>query len=273
MDIEPAPTSDDDEQSSAPTVDLHGVVHISDLKKMHLSPLHFTASIAEDFEASRVMRVGNIAHHISLGPSNVKPLVRYRGGDRKGNKWKDFRKATLLEQPNAEIVTDKEWAEGEQIAAGLMRDPIARRLIEGARHEVPIEWESAGLKCATRGLDIVGDRFVADLKVTSCTEPNAWMRHALKLLYPQQMAFYEEGCIANGIDMSEGMFLIGVEANTPHAVTVLRMTEDVLKHGRKSLVIWIERLRTCRENDHWPGYTQQIVDFVLPEWMQDDDDD
>jgi hypothetical protein len=244
-------------------------VHFSDLKKMALSPAHFRASEAEEFEATRVMRIGTIAHHIVLGPNKIRPLVRWSGGNRAGNAWMAF----AAEHKGSDIVTDTEWSEAEPIAAAVLADPVARRLLEGSRFEVPMEWVSAGIKCGTRGLDIVGPRWVADFKATSCTEPRAWQRHAFKMLYPQQMAFYAEGCEQNAIDMSEGLFLIGVEAKLPHPVTVLRITEPLLEHARKSIAIWLERLRTCRENGHWPGYTQTIVDFELPAWLGEGGDE
>ncbi len=266
--IEPRP----DEVPTLPATD--GVVHFSDLKRMSLSPAHYRASVEEDFEATRYMRIGTIVHFLVLGPSNVHPLVRYDGGDRKGNAWLDFQAKTKKEHgDNVEIVTPKEWAQAVPAAESILADRNARRLLEGARHEVPISWVDSGIKCATRGLDVVGQRWVADLKLTSCTEPRTFMRHASKMLYPQQMAFYEKGCEQNAIDMSEGMFLIGCESTPPYAVTCFRMPEPVLMHGRKSIALWLERLRSCRENNFYPAYTQTIVDFELPLWMTDGDAD
>ena len=244
-------------------------IHFSTLKKMALSPAHYRACEAEPFEATRAMRLGTIAHHIVLGPSNVKPLVRWRDGERKGSAWKAFAEAN----DGAEIVTDTEWEEAEPMAAAVMANEHARRLIEGSRTEVPMSWTSGGIPCATRGMDVVGPRHMADLKFTSCAEPAAFMRHATKLLYPQQMGFYQEGCEQNRIDVSGGIFLIAVESKVPYPVTVLRMTDPVLAHGRKSIALWIERLRSCLESDFWPGYTQAVLDFELPAWMDDGSDE
>lgn len=248
-----------------PTDPLAGDVHFSDLKMMDLSPAHYVAACAEKFEPSRTMRVGTVVHHLVLGPNHIRPLVRY-DGERKGNAWKAFE----AEHPGCEIVTAAEWSDAEPIAAAVIADPQAQRIIEGARREMSLTWESAGIKCATRGIDIVGAGLLADLKKTSCTEPRSWQRHAIKLWYHAQMAWYEEGAKANGLDTSKGLFLIGVEDVAPWAVTCLRLTPPVIAHGRKSITKWMERLRLCRENDHWPTYTQTVVDFELPVWLAEE---
>ncbi len=56
----------------------------------------------------------------------------------------------------------------------------------------------------------------------------------------------------------------------PYAVTVMKLTEATIAQGKKSIAIWTEKLRTCRENDHWPSYTQTVVDYELPPWMGED---
>lgn len=241
-------------------------IHFSDLKKMALSPAHFRCSVAESFEATRNMRIGTIVHHMVLGGNKRHPVMLFDGESRRGKEWERFAEM----HAGFEIVTAPEWREADPIAEAVKADPCARQLLEGARFEVPLTWTDAGIPCETHGLDIVAAHHVADLKVTSCTEPRTWMRHATKLLYHAQMAWYERACQANSIDVTDGMFLIGVESSPPYAVTCLRLGPDVLLQGHKSCAIWMERLRTCLENDHWPTYTQTVLDFELPAWASDE---
>lgn len=250
---------------------VHDPVHFSDLRHMKDSPAHFRASVARVWEPTRDMRVGTIVHELVLGPHKTKPLVKYDGDDRKGNRWKDFFDSWKRQCPKCEIVTQKEWDDAEPIAAAVRADPVARRLIDGARREVDLAWESAGIKCETDGIDLVGVGYLGDLKRTSCTEPEGFSRHAFRNLWHSQMTFYEEGARLCGIDTSKGLYLLGVEPDPPYAVTVLELTEPVIEHGRQSCIKWLEALRVARDNDHWPAYTQSVVNFELPPWMVEDE--
>lgn len=249
-----------------------GRVHYSDLCRMDLSEAHFKASTLQRWAPTREMLIGTIVHHLVLGPHRTKPLVRFDGAERKGNVWKEFLANAKKEHgPRCDVVTSKEWEAAEPIAAAVLADPIAKEMLEGSRREVAVQWDNAGIACETDGIDVVGSGFIADLKRTSCTEPGGFARHAWKHMWHCQMAFYEDACRALGIDVSKGLFLIGVEPEPPYAVTTMRLSEAVLEQGRRSTIKWIEKLRRARENDHWPSYTQTIVDFDLPPWMVDEE--
>lgn len=250
-----------------------GPVHFSNLHHMSLSPAHYRASVFEIFEATREMRIGTIVHHLVCGAHRTKPLIRFEGLERKGNVWKDFHDAEKKKHPKCEIVTEKEWVDAEPIAAAVRADSQAMRLLEGSRREVSLTWESGGILCETDGIDIVGAGLIGDLKRTSCTEPGGFARHAAKHMWHCQLAFYEEGANANGIDTTKGLFLLGVEPNPPYAVTVMQLTPDTIAQGRKSCIKWLEALRVARDNDHWPTYTQTVVPFDLPPWMSGEEAD
>lgn len=244
-------------------------VHISTLKRMALSPAHYQAAVAKPWDPTRAMVVGTVTHHLVLGPRTTRPIVQYRGDARRGKEWEAFRSAHL----DYEIATAPEWADALPIAQAVADDPVACRLLGGTKREVPLSWDDAGIACATDGVDAIGDGYLVDLKTTSCTEPQAWQRHAAKLLYHAQMAWYETGAIKNGIDTSKGLFLIGVESSEPYAVTCMRLTPETIEQGRKTVAIWLEKLRSCREANFWPTYTQSVIDFDLPSWMGGGDDE
>jgi hypothetical protein len=243
---------------------MHDVpAHFSNLKKFALSPAHYLASLGGG-ETTRAMRIGTVVHHLVLGPHRTRPLVRYEGEARRG---KDWERCVTDAPPNAEIVTAPEWAEAKVIADAVVADPVANGILLGCRREVSLTWDDAGIACATDGIDFVGPDYIGDLKTTTCTEPAEFSRHAIKLNYHAQLAWLESGAKANGISTAGGMYLVGVETSPPYAVTVLRMTPDVIDLGRKSVTMWLEKLRSCRENSHWPAYTQTVVDFLLPPWI------
>lgn len=242
-------------------------VHYSHLRRMALSPAHFQAYATQPREATRAMRVGTCLHQQVLGSRADRPLKVFPGDARRGKDWDKFLDA---HQGGFEIVTQPEWNDALGMTAAVQRSDVAMGLLKGARFEVPLAWEDAGIKRATHGIDAIGDGFLVELKSTTCTEPSAFSRHATKLLYHCQMADYEAAAKANGFDTSKGLFIIGVESEPPYAVTVLKLTTATIAQGHKSVALWTEKLRSCRENGHWPAYSQTIVEYELPPWMGDE---
>jgi hypothetical protein len=250
-----------------PLVLTPGPLHFSTLKRMARSPAHVRhAMLCPDGESTRAMRIGTIVHHIVCGPHRTRPLLRYEGGDmRKGGVWEKFKREA---PPRAEIVTMSEWADAEPIACAVLADPVARVLIEGARREVSLAWDEGGIPCATDGIDGVNDarRSIWDLKICHTSEPTEFSRHATRMSYPAQMAWYGRAASANAIATDGGVDLIAVESEAPYPVTVLGMGPEVLAAGTKAITLWLERYRVCRDSGVWPAYVQRAVPFELPAW-------
>ncbi len=246
----------------------HDPVHFSDLVCFADSPAHFRAALNLRRKVTPQMLRGTLVHQLVLGPHRTKTVVLYEGEERKGKAWADFKAAHKGE----EIALQSEWDDAKCIADAVLADPVARLILDGARREVGMSWESGGIKCETDGVDIVNGGIIGDLKITHCTQPRRFSRHAIDSWWHAQLAFYEEGANANGITSGRGLYAVGVEPVPPYAVTVLKMPPETIEHGRKSCVKWLEKLRACRDNDHWPAYTQTVESCDLPEWMQESED-
>jgi hypothetical protein len=248
--------------------DLSKPVHFSNLKNLALSPAHYLASLGQAWDPTRDMKVGSYGHQLVLGPrKRGKAIAVYDGDIRSGSRWQAF----ALANKDKDIVTAPEAADAKPMADAIQADAVASKLLERCRFEVPLVWSDAGLGRETDGIDAIAENgeYIVDLKFTSCTEPLAFQRHCTKMMYHAQMADYSNAARLNGIDV-RAAYVIGVERRAPYAVTCLRVIETTLAQGMKSVVLWSEKLRSCIENDHWPTYTQAIVDYELPPWMGDD---
>lgn len=241
-----------------------GTVHFSDLKQFSRSPAHYRHAMLNPIEATRGMRVGTAAHAFVLGEREDRPVVLYDSDARRGKDWDNF-KALHARNPRTEILTRPEWDDARSIADAVLADPHAAHLLGRGKREVAATWTSGGVECGTDGVDLVGDTFLAEFKVTNNAEPMAFARLATNMLYHAQLAFYLEAFPRPEV------YIIAVESEPPHPVVVFRMPPEAIELGRKSLALWLERLRMCEENDHWPGYTQTVVDFQLPAWMGGDE--
>lgn len=249
---------------------LDGTLHFSNLKKLAESPADYKLSCETDTnEPTPAMRIGSGVSHMVLGPNSAHPVVFFDGKDRRDKTWKDFAAANT----NATILTPAERSKCEEIADAVKRSAPAMRLLTDASFETPLRWEMHGFPCSTSGVDILNAGILADLKVTSSTRPDKWMRHALNMLYPQQLVYYAEGCRQNGIDISRGLKLLGVAGSAPFNVVVLSMPPSVIEMAERSLVHWFELLRSCESADHWPGYAEDEIELELPAWLEDEKED
>lgn len=247
-----------------------GALHFSTLKNIEQSPMHLRHYLRHGIRVTKPMRMGTIVHRLVLGPQQGHDVVIFPGR-RAGVMWELFEKA----HANDTIVTKAEWDEAEPIAEAVKRSAEAMRLLDGARLEVPVRWENLGVPCSTRGIDVVNDaqHVIADLKTTRSARPRAFMSQAARMFYHAQLAHYEDGAQANGIDTSGGVKLIAVESSPPYPVTVFNLPAQVRGVGRAKIAEWVERLRVCAEADHWPAYAQSEVEFELPMWGGDFEED
>lgn len=254
-----------------------GTLHFTDLKKLALSGRQYLYSVNNPTAPTPPMLLGTCTHFLVLGARpGAKPVLKYPGKTRQGKAWDEFNVAN----DGAEILTAPEWERAERIAAAVLADPLARARLDGAQLEVPLTWEENGIRCSTSGIDILRARCLGDLKTTPSTYPDAWQRHAFKMLYPQQLAWYRRGARANGLDVSEGLFLLGVETKPPYEVVDLELTEAMIEFADRTVSLWLEKLRglmlSCPEPravTDWPGYAQSPVTWDVPAWMQDEDED
>lgn len=251
--------------------DADGTHHFSQLKKLALSGKQYIHACNHEVEPTRAMLVGTAVHFLVLGPrQGAKPIVFFGGERRQGKAWDDF----ATENAHTEILTKPEWTDAKAIAEAVMNDPVALARLEGARLEVPLQWEENGLLFSTSGVDIVTTGGAAgDLKTTTSTFPEAWTRHAFKMLYPQQVAFYRRGLAANGISCPQGLFLLGVETKAPYEVVDLELTDGMIDMADRTISLWLEKLHAYRSAGQWPGYAQSPIPFDVPSYLQDEEDE
>jgi PDDEXK-like domain of unknown function (DUF3799) len=230
------------------------VLRFSELKEMRKSPAHFRAAYESPREEDVSLRIGQLTHTLILGGDH---FAVYEG-ERRGNAWRDFAK----EHEGAFIVTEKEFARANKVAMAVRRDPVARPFLDGLK-EQELTWEAFGRKFAGR-VDIIGDRFVADVKTTRYAEPGFFVREALRRAYHVQLGMYFDGARANGHNITNA-YVLGVETSPPYAVTCLRLTMRAKEEGQKLLRLWVERVASCEAAGEWPPYIQQVVDLDIVE--------
>lgn len=246
-----------------------GTLHFSDVKRLNQSGAHYIHAVNERRVPTRPMLVSTAVHQILLGPRKGKEVVVYPGLRRMGKEWDSFEAMN----PEREILTKPEWDDAQRIARIIEKDPQVQARLDSARTEVPLTWKDGDFLCSTDGIDIVRPGEIGDLKGTHNAEPEAWKRLAFRMLYHVQVAWYRRGCVANGIDVSKGAFVLGYEMSAPHVVVDLQLTPDLLELGDRTLTLWLEKLKVYRDSNQWPGYAQAPVLWDVPKWLKPSEDD
>ena len=240
-------------------------LHWSDLKNIGESPAYYRHRLDNPHE-SAAMQFGTCVHRLVLGGDS--PVV-FDGATRRGKAWDAFEAAN----PGALIVTAKELDRAAQCAKAVLSDPVAAPLLRGRREEA---WatELYGRPCASRGIDVLGDGFIADLKTARTVKPARFVKAALAMGYHAQLAFYRAAARKLGHAVN-ACHIIGVESVAPFQVTVMSLTERTLEQGERLNTLWLERLAACEAADEWPGYVQSPVEVDVEESTELDfgDDD
>lgn len=232
-------------------------IRFSRLKKMAASPLHFAFGPEPD---SSAIDIGSAAHSMILGG---KPVIYYPGKVRNGKAWEQFE----AENPGKIILTRKEHAAAVGMADAVRKNRDAMIVLDGVR-ETTIHWKRNGRLC--RGTpDVVGRNalgsFVTELKTGETADPRAFPWKLKRMAYHAQLAWYADGLKEAGQDLPELHYVVAVEAKSPHAVTVFRLTKNAIEQGRRMVRLWFENLQQCEAVDQWPPYSQSIVELDLPE--------
>jgi hypothetical protein len=242
------------------------------------SPAHVRLACDElrKREVTRPMTVGAVADCMVFGNRGY---ALYPGKVRSGKEWVTFQ----TEHEGDILCIQSEYDDAKGAADAVLADPIAKQLLAGCTFQLVAQWERDGVGCAAGihgergGFDAIrpkgdgADRgYVVDMKVTSSTEPDELQRHAWRMHWPAQGAWYVDGARAMGLDVVD-FYLLAVESAPPHCVTVLRLTEQgfdagALEIGRRQCAVWLEKHRACEAADAWPGYTQTIRDLEVEEW-------
>jgi hypothetical protein len=234
-------------------------LHWSALKWMAKSPKHYQHYLKHRLEPTPAMRIGSMAHKLMLG--GPREYVTFPGKVRRGKAWEEFK--AEWEPQGVEIVSKTEYATALAVADALRDDRNVQDLLHLTDHEVPLRWKIGERDCEGMA-DILSNRVLADLKVTNDANPDRFKWHAMRMQWPQQLAWYENGAIASGIEPMV-VSIIAVEPKPPHPIVVYDLTENALDYGRRNYNLLLNQLQVCEENNHWPGYVSGIASLDVPD--------
>lgn len=233
-------------------------LRFSQLKRMNQSPAHYAAAVDP---SSSAIDIGSAADTLILG--GAQRVIPYTASpQRRGKVWDQFK----ADNPDALILTPKEYRAAEGMARAVSKSPDAMRFLNGAIRELCV-WTIQGRSC--RGTPDVwneGAGFITDLKTGETSDPRRFPWKVRSFAYHAQLAWYQDGLELAGYDRPRRCYIVAVEQSPPHVVTVYVLTEHILDLGRRLCRLWFEQVRICEQSGHWPGYSQSVVELDLPEF-------
>lgn len=231
-------------------------VRFSHLKAYGRSPAHGRhARIAPQGSETYAMERGTAVHAILFGTSKV---IGYPGATRRGKEYDKF----ALEHPDHEILTATEYDKAMRMADAVMACSLAEPLLKGiTEQKLLFKW--MGLDCRATP-DVRGDDFLTELKTSQSSDPNKFLWQARRMGYHAQMRFQGYACEKTHVAKIRDHWIVCVESEAPHPVTVFHVEPEALEEGEKLLTLWAERLKACEAANNFPGYIDCPVPLVWP---------
>jgi hypothetical protein len=232
-------------------------VRFSRLKYMGRSPAHYLENLLRPRERTPELDIGTITHDLVLGSGPE--LVVYPGKTRQGREWEAF----AAEHADKLIVTRSTFMQATAAASAVKRCNQAMELLDGEREKELKPWRYGERVCGGRP-DVTHPRRIVELKWTTNASPGWFIRHAERMAYHGQGAWYLDGNAMTGGTARE-VWLVVVEGSAPHPVQCIPVTEQALEAGRQLYASWIEQLLVCEASDDWPAYEPTVFDVAEPD--------
>lgn len=241
-------------------VPMSGPVRFSHLRAYGRSAMHGLHARTAESDQTIAMERGTAVHSIVFG---THPVIGYPGPTRRG---KEFDAFAALHQ-GYEILTRDEYAKAQRMAEAVRECKLAEPYLKGAVEETLLfRW--MGLDCRSTP-DVRGADFATELKTAPSADPAQFGWHALRMHYHAQMRMEQIGAEAVAeLEHIADCFIVCVEANEPHPVTVFRVDEKALEVGEKLLCLWAERLKVAEASQAWPPYVSCVVPLTVPDELQ-----
>jgi hypothetical protein len=241
-------------------------INFSTMKWLDHSPAHYRAALQKEWKDTDDLLLGRITHIAVYEPERWKAAVAVWDGGARDLRHRSF--AEFVEAHRGlEICTTKQADQAQAIAHSARA--AAGDLLRKGKAELTLQWVAKhGLKAKGRidFLSSVGEG-VIDFKSTKDARPVHFGKSAANLAYHAQAAWY-----VDALDAIEGKrekyVIVASEKTYPHITAVFDVPESQLRAGRKLYEAWVDKIRVCRDENHWPAYDR--CELELPAWALDE---
>lgn len=197
----------------------------------------------------------------------------------KSKEWKNFKASTdykdqrdewLKDQDGIQIIQQKNMDHINAMAEVLYAHPVVEMLRAKGGHEVSIQWEPMGVPFRSRVDKYIPGTSdmpptIIDLKKTADLDNYALDRDCRKFNYHiKGYAYYE--AVRQVTGEQADFIWIFQQDKPPYDVRVRQFDSSSFDIAKFEFQNLLHRYKICRDNDHWPGVSDDIEQRCLPEW-------
>ncbi len=229
-------------------------VRFSHLRAFGRSAAHGQHARTTEADETYAMERGTAVHAILFGTRKV---CGYPGAVRRGKEYEAF----VAAHADYEVLTASEYEKASRMADAVRACKLAEPYLKGV-HEETLLFRWMGLDCRATP-DVRGLDYVTELKTAATSDPVRFVWDARRRHYHAQLRFQEFGCEKHRVRIRDH-WIVCVESEAPHPVTVFHLEPEAREEGEKLLILWAERLKNCEASNHFPPYVECTVPLVWP---------
>ena len=265
----------------------------SDLREFARSPAHYRHHATAEDDPTPAMKLGTATHLAILEPGAFADSYAVLG-ECEGH-FKDGRPCSYAakvlrwghsfcgrhdpgedDEAPIEIITAEHHERCMAMAKAVREHPEAAKLIHGPGvREASATFEACGVACRIRPDVLTRTGIHVSLKTTGDAGPETFGRHAGRMGYHTQLAFYRLGLLALGVDL-KATVVVAVESSPPYVPAVYIVEEADLDAAAVEVERLLHRFAMCKAEDDWPGYGPGMTVLRFPPWLfphQEENDD
>lgn len=185
--------------------------------------------------------------------------------------WQDFnsRNGNKIQIDASDFQMIKEMSESL-----FKHEPAMELINEIGQVEVPLFWTDDVTGIEMKGkMDGYHDEFTIDLKTCMNAFPESFSIDAFNNAYHRQAALYMDGRGRAGKKKGD-FYFIAIEKEQPYGVSVMKCTQEFVRHGRMGYGSLLEDVRYWIEMGmpdvgyEWKSPVTGIHDLNLPSWIK-----
>lgn len=239
------------------------------------SPAHFRHRLDHPVHKD-IFDFGTAAHARVLGVGAPVTVHEYDAEKVKSpkatNAWKT-QQAEVREAGGVLLLPDED-ATVQAMADQLAQHRMAMRLLSDGEPEVSafaVDEETGVLRRCR--FDWLGPAVLDDYKTAVSSDPNEFLRAAVRLGYHMQAGWYLDVARALGHPAPAFAFIVQ-EKEPPYVVTVIELPAELIDRGRDLNRRALQRFRDCTDTGLWPGYVPDniVATPAAPAWAFRDEE-
>tara|TARA_R100000808_G_scaffold2174_4_gene9127 strand:+ start:1616 stop:2302 length:687 start_codon:yes stop_codon:yes gene_type:complete len=209
-----------------------------------------------EYKQTAAMRRGWLTHLLTLEPEKQIGLQIIDCQTRATKAYKE----AVAEFGEQKVFTRKEYDEALNLAEAVMSNTMANKLISQAnRVEEYLQFQLDGVNFHGYA-DVVGDNYIADLKITD-NEPRKVQRWVLDNLYHMQLALYAYAVFNSKAEIRH--YLITCDPSAPNGVIVYEISLEMAQDGFNRARLEVQMFKDWYRG--WDGTsTPKSYDYLEP---------